>query len=74
MSRLDDGDIELAKNNKHNIDIVIDRIVLRSDNRSRIAEALELAIKEGEGICSVLFTPPKRDIFTLTTQATKRLS
>ena len=60
MSRLDDGDIELAKNNKHNIDIVIDRIVLRSDNRSRIAEALELAIKEGEGICSVLFTP-KRD-------------
>ena len=61
MSRLDDGDIVLAKNNKHNIDIVIDRIVLRSDNRSRIAEALELAIKEGEGICSVLFTPPKRD-------------
>ena len=60
MSRLDDGDIVLAKNNKHNIDIVIDRIVLRSDNRSRIAEALELAIKEGEGICSVLFTP-KRD-------------
>ena len=60
MSRLDEGDIVLAKNNKHNIDIVIDRIVLRSDNRSRIAEALELAIKEGEGICSVLFTP-KRD-------------
>ena len=59
MSRLDEGDIVLAKNNKHNIDIVIDRIVLRSDNRSRIAEALELAIKEGEGICSVLFTPPK---------------
>ena len=59
MSRLDEGDIVLAKNNKHNIDIVIDRIVLRSDNRSRIAEALELAIKEGEGICSVLFSPPK---------------
>ena len=60
MSRLDEGDIVLAKNNKHSIDIVIDRIVLRSDNRSRIAEALELAIKEGEGICSVLFTLPKR--------------
>jgi len=61
MSRLDEGDIVLAKNNKHNIDIVIDRIVLRSDNRSRIAEALELAIKEGEGICSVLFTPRRRE-------------
>ncbi|MBR5991113.1 MAG: hypothetical protein IK034_04740, partial [Bacilli bacterium] len=41
------------------IDIVIDRIVLKEDNRSRIAEALELAIKEGEGICTVLFQPPK---------------
>ena len=61
MSRLDEGDIELAKNNKHSIDIVIDRIVLRSDNRSRIAEALELAIKEGDGVCSVLFTPPKHE-------------
>ncbi len=59
MSRLDEGDIVLAKNNKHNIDIVIDRIVLRPDNRSRIAEALELAIKEGEGVCSVLFSLPK---------------
>ena len=46
---------------KHSIDIVVDRIVLRADNRSRIAEALELAIKEGEGICSVLFTPPKNN-------------
>ena len=61
MSRLDEGDIVLAKNNKHSIDIVIDRIVLRSDNRSRIAEALELAIKEGEGVCSVLFAPPKHE-------------
>ncbi len=60
MSRLDEGDIVLAKNNKHSIDIVIDRIVLRSDNRSRIAEALELAIKEGEGVCSVLFEPSKK--------------
>ena len=59
MSRLDEGDIVLAKNNKHSIDIVIDRIVLREGNRSRIAEALELAIKEGDGICSVLFEAPK---------------
>lgn len=61
MKRLDEGDIVLEKNNKHSIDIVVDRIVLRADNRSRIAEALELAIKEGEGICSVLFTPPKNN-------------
>ena len=61
MKRLDEDEIKLEKNNKHNIDIVIDRIVLRDDNRSRIAEALELAIKEGEGICNVLFQAPKKD-------------
>jgi len=61
MKRLDEDEIKLEKNNKHNIDIVIDRIVLREDNRSRIAEALELAIKEGEGICNVLFQPPNKD-------------
>ena len=60
IRRLDEDEIVLEKNNKHSLDIVIDRIVLRSDNRSRIAEALELAIKEGEGICSVLFEAPKK--------------
>ena len=59
MKRLDDEEIVLAKNNKHNIEIVIDRIVIREDNRSRIAEALEIAIREGEGICNVIFLPDK---------------
>lgn len=54
MKRVDEGEIELAKNNKHTIEIVIDRIVIREDNRSRIAEAVELAIKEGEGICNAI--------------------
>ena len=55
MKRLDEESIELEKNNKHTIEIVIDRIVIREDNRSRIAEAVELAIKEGEGLCVVVF-------------------
>ena len=60
MKRLDEEEIVLAKNNKHNIEIVIDRIVIREDNRSRIAEAVELAIREGEGICNVVFMPSKQ--------------
>ena len=59
MKRLDEEEITLAKNNKHTIEIVVDRIVIREDNRSRIAEALEIAIKEGEGICNVIFMPKK---------------
>ena len=60
MKRLDEDEIVLAKNNKHNIEIVVDRIAIREDNRSRIAEALEIAIREGEGICKVIFMP-RRD-------------
>ena len=57
MRRLDEDEIVLAKNNKHTIEIVTDRIVIREDNRSRIAEAVELAIREGEGVCNVIYLP-----------------
>ena len=56
MVRVDEQEeFNLNKNLKHTIDIVIDRIVLRPENRSRIAEAVELAVKEGEGSTNVLF-------------------
>ncbi|MBQ9075896.1 MAG: excinuclease ABC subunit UvrA [Mogibacterium sp.] len=60
IRRIDEDEITLAKNNKHTIEIVVDRIVIREDNRSRIAEALEIAIKEGEGICNVMYLPDKK--------------
>lgn len=60
IRRIDEDEITLAKNNKHTIEIVVDRIVIREDNRSRIAEALEIAIKEGEGICNVIYLPDKK--------------
>ena len=34
------------------LDVVLDRLVVREDNRSRLAEAVETAIREGEGRCS----------------------
>ena len=61
MMRVDEDEIELAKNNKHTIEIVVDRIVIHDDNRSRIAEAVELAIKEGEGLCNVIFSQKDGD-------------
>ena len=42
-------DIILDKNKKHNIDIVIDRIVIKEDSRSRIFEAIELSCKNANG-------------------------
>lgn len=53
--RLDEDEIKLAKNNKHSIDIIVDRVVLKDENRSRIAEALETALREGEGNCSIIY-------------------
>ncbi|TLD81896.1 excinuclease ABC subunit UvrA [Helicobacter sp. MIT 05-5293] len=48
MVRLDE-DIELAKNKKHTIKVVIDRVTLTSDNHQRIAQGVEKALKESYG-------------------------
>lgn len=42
--------IKLEKNNKHTIEIVIDRIVVKPGQEGRIAEAVELAFKESDGL------------------------
>ena len=42
-------DIILDKNKKHNIDIIIDRIIIKEDVRSRIFESIELATKNANG-------------------------
>ena len=35
------------------VHVVLDRLVIRSDNRSRLVEAIETAFREGEGLCLV---------------------
>ena len=42
-------EIELDKNKKDKIDVVIDRIVLKEDSRSRLFEAIEAATKLSDG-------------------------
>jgi excinuclease ABC subunit A len=41
--------IELEKNKKHSIEVVVDRIVVKSDIHSRLADSLETALKLSEG-------------------------
>jgi len=49
----EDRDIEeeivLEKNKKHNIEIVVDRLIIKEDVRSRLFEAIELACKKANG-------------------------
>jgi excinuclease ABC subunit A len=47
-------DIKLDKKRKHDIEIVVDRLVLSEDIRGRLAEAVELALKESGGMVRVL--------------------
>ena len=40
---------ELDKNKKHSIDLVVDRLIIKDDMRTRLADSVELALKYGEG-------------------------
>ena len=42
--------IELDKNKKHDIEIVVDRIILRPGVQNRLADSIEIALNRAEGI------------------------
>lgn len=43
-------DIKLEKNKKHNIEVVIDRIILKEGIESRLSDSLETALKLSDGL------------------------
>jgi len=47
-------EIELAKQQKHTIEIVVDRVVVGPEKRSRIADSVETALKHGGGLINLL--------------------
>ena len=46
-------DIKLDKNKKHTIEIVVDRLVVKEDVRSRLADSLETALSVSGGLVTV---------------------
>ncbi len=46
---------DLDKNKRHNIDLVVSRIVLKEENRSRIFEGIKTALNYADGYVIVLF-------------------
>ncbi|MBI2882498.1 MAG: excinuclease ABC subunit UvrA, partial [Candidatus Methylomirabilis oxyfera] len=54
--------IELDKNKKHTIEVVVDRLVLKADIRKRLADSLETALKLSEGIVVVNLLEPSKDL------------
>ncbi|PWL77033.1 excinuclease ABC subunit UvrA [Candidatus Gastranaerophilales bacterium] len=53
---LDEDEIELAKTKKHDISVVVDRIVVKSEAQSRIADSVGIALHKADGIaiCDVV--------------------
>ncbi|MCD6375732.1 MAG: excinuclease ABC subunit UvrA [Caldisericaceae bacterium] len=45
-----DEEINLEKNKKHNIELVIDRLVINGDISKRLTESVELALKQSGGL------------------------
>jgi len=48
-----DSDIDLDKNKKHDIEVVVDRLVIKKDIKKRLTESMETALKYGEGVVKV---------------------
>lgn len=46
---------DLKKNERHNIEIVVDRLVLAPDMRARVAQSVEQALDVGDGIVGVYY-------------------
>ncbi|MBQ1439669.1 MAG: excinuclease ABC subunit UvrA, partial [Solobacterium sp.] len=49
-----EDDIELEKNKRHNIDVVVDRIIKKPEARGRIHDSLETALNLAQGMAIVL--------------------
>ncbi len=56
--------IELNKNKKHTIELVVDRMILNPKIHDRITESLELALKLGNGLVIINELPNKEHIFS----------
>ncbi len=62
ISRIDELE-PLDKNKRHDVDIVIDRVIVRPDSKSRINEACELACDCSHGYC-VFLTDKEERLFS----------
>lgn len=47
---LTEDEVKLEKNNKHNIEAVVDRLVIKSDIERRLTDSLEMALKLSGGL------------------------
>ena len=52
---------DLDKNYDHTIDVIVDRVTLSADSRSRLADSVETALEEANGVLKVIVPDPPAD-------------
>ena len=53
-------DIDLDRKKKHNIDLIVDRLIIKDNIRSRLAESIEISLKYAKNL--VLITTPQNEM------------
>ncbi|CAB4930300.1 unannotated protein [freshwater metagenome] len=59
--RMLDEEFELDKRYKHDISVVVDRLVLRGEARARLADSIETAVALADGIVEIELVPREGD-------------
>ena len=66
---------DLDKNYDHTIDVIVDRVKISADSRSRIADSVETALEEADGVLKVIVPDPPEDVpFGSNTRSTGSLA
>ncbi len=53
LFNLDEDEIKLSKTQKHDVSVVVDRIVVKESAKSRIADSAQIALKRSDGLVIV---------------------
>ena len=57
-------DIELDRNKKHSIDIIVDRLIIRPESRNRLAESVEVAMQYARSLVKIDFVGQGEKIYS----------
>jgi len=57
-------DIRLDKQKRHTIEVIVDRLIVKKDARERIADSVELALKQANGLVTALYEDGREETYS----------
>lgn len=58
-------EIKLKKNNKHNIEVIVDRLIMKEDIKSRLSDSIETATRLSDGVVLIDVIGEGEELFSL---------